>query len=51
MGDEETGLKLVLFSDVCNSIAANISLTGERAPGNGESGWEAYDGVRSIITV
>lgn len=30
--EEENGLKLVLFSDVCNSEVANMSLKGKKAP-------------------
>lgn len=42
-------MKLVSFSDLCNSRAANISLTGEKAPGSGERGGETRNGVRSAI--
>lgn len=38
--DKEKDLKLGLFSDICSSIAANISLMGEKAPVSGERGGE-----------
>ena len=46
LGDREKGLKLVLFSDLCNSMAANVSLMGEKAPGSGET----RDVVRSAVS-
>ena len=36
LGDREKGLKLVLFSDLCNSITANVSLMEKRHLGMGE---------------
>jgi hypothetical protein len=43
--DEESGLKLILFSDDGNFVAANISLLGARAPGNWQRVWGAHYGV------
>lgn len=50
LGDREKGLKLVLFSDLCNSMAANVSLMGEKAPGSGGRGGETHDVVRSAVS-
>lgn len=43
-------MKLVLFSDLCNSMAANVSLMGEKAPGSGGRGGETHDVVRSAVS-